>query len=85
MFERHHVVSTTSAFFRGADAPFDVRDVFVFPADIEFRVQVGPKNEGDVEASLAVDPMDPLYRLLETLFLPVVKDFACYETDVGRD
>jgi hypothetical protein len=40
-FKRHHVVGTTSVFFGGADASCDVSDVFVFPTDIRFRVQVG--------------------------------------------
>jgi hypothetical protein len=34
LFKRHHVVGATSAFFGGANAPFDIRDVLVFTADI---------------------------------------------------
>jgi hypothetical protein len=97
MLERHRVVCATSTFFGGANAPFNVRDVFVLSTYVEFRVQIGgdgatktfklgvSKHEGNAEASFGVDVMDALYRFGETGLFSIVKDFSGDEPDVARD
>jgi hypothetical protein len=41
VFKQHHVVSTMCPLLGSADAPFDIWDVFVFPADIELGFEIG--------------------------------------------
>ena len=70
MIEWCHIICAAGPFLCGADAPFDVWDVFVLAADIQVGVDVGgdgatralefrvADNQVDAEPALAMDTMD---------------------------
>ena len=88
VIKKCHIVSAPSPFFDSANAALDVWNVFVFAADVEFRLKVGgngtasalefgvAKNESDTKATLAVYAVGSLERLGEAGFLAIVENFA---------
>jgi hypothetical protein len=95
VFEWSHVVGTPCSFLGSAYASFDIGDVFVFPTDIELRFEIVgngaagafkfgvAKDEGDPEATLAVETVDALECLDEAGLLAVVKDLGGNESEIA--
>jgi hypothetical protein len=75
VFDGRSVISAASSLFSSADASFDVRYVFVYATDVEFRPKVSSygtacafelavgKDVVDSESALPVDTIDAFQRL----------------------
>jgi hypothetical protein len=97
VFDGGGVIGVTSLFFDGTNAPFDVGDVFVFAADVEFRLEVSSNDAtsafkftvtedvGDAEAAFLINAVNALERFNEGAECAVVEDFGSNETDVLED
>jgi hypothetical protein len=75
--ERSRIICASSAFFRCADTSFNIRDMFIFAANVQFGSGVSSDSAagafeftvsmdvGDAEPSFAVDAVDALQSLNE--------------------